>query len=119
MAERQVNNVELFCSQLWDALFDAVAKTRCLGAIEKRVLQHLWAEGTVGSWTCEDYPGHAEFARRLKISRQRLESALAKLEYKGFVKATWSGSQADEICYLLNPLLVEDAYQRVKRFKSA
>ncbi|MBC5824795.1 MAG: hypothetical protein GIX02_08180 [Candidatus Eremiobacteraeota bacterium] len=104
---------ESFCSQLWDALFDAVDACRCLTSTEKRVLQCLWAQGTVGTWVCESYPGHDPFAKKMRLSQQRLESTLRNLEKKGFIKPTQRDQGGPR--FLLNALLVEDAYERTKR----
>ncbi|MDQ2817021.1 MAG: MarR family transcriptional regulator [Candidatus Eremiobacteraeota bacterium] len=106
---------ESFCRQLWDALFDAVDASKCLTRSEKRVLEYLWAEGTVGSWICDNYPGHAPVADKMQLSQGRLESALKRLERKGFIKGQPSSEDGARPRYLLNPLLVEDAYQRTKR----
>ncbi len=114
MDEKDVQESESFCARLCEALFDAVASSRCLTASEKRVLGQLWAEGTVGTWMCENYPGHARFARKAKISPERLQSTLKRLEIKGFIKPSQGPEGTDKLRYLLNPLLVEDAYQRTK-----
>ena len=106
--DRRKQLAELFCSRLWDSFFASLRGTGLLTPCEKRVLEKLWLLGTIKTSTCDAYPGHAEFARSLKLSEHRVKLALKKLEMKGFVKAVRRG-------YLLNPLLLEAAYDRTKR----
>lgn len=105
---------EQFCSRLWDSFFASVRGTDVLTACEKRVLEKLWLLGTIKTSTCDTYPGHVEFARSLKLSEHRIKLALKKLEMKGFIKAVRRPRRGG-FAYLLNPLLLEAAYDRTKR----
>ena len=105
---------EQFCSRLWDAFFSSLRGTETLTPCEKRVLEKLWLLGTIKTSTCDAYPGHAEFARSLKLSEHRVKLALKKLEMKGFIKAVRRLRRAGFV-YLLNPLLLEAAYDCTKR----
>ena len=108
---------EQFCSRLWDSFFASLRSTELLTPCEKRVLEKLWLLGTIKTSTCDVYPGHAEFARSLRVSEHRVKLALKKLEMKGFIKGgRTSASLRDRAAsYLLNPLLLEAAYDRTKR----
>ena len=101
---------EQFCSRLWDSFFASLRSTELLTPCEKRVLEKLWLLGTIKTSTCDVYPGHVEFARSLRVSEHRVKLALKKLEMKGFIKCMRRG-----VSYLLNPLLLEAAYDRTKR----
>jgi DNA-binding MarR family transcriptional regulator len=111
--DRKKQLAEQFCSRLWDSFFTSLRGTELLTPCEKRVLEKLWLLGTIKTSTCDAYPGHAEFARSLKLSEHRVKLALKKLEMKGFVKAV--RHRRGEVVYLLNPLLLEAAYDRTKR----
>jgi len=105
---------EQFCSRLWDSFFTSLRGTDLLTPCEKRVLEKLWLLGTIRTSTCDAYPGHTEFARALKLSEHRVKLALKKLEMKGFVKAVRRPRRLNPT-YLLNPLLLEAAYDNTKR----
>ena len=105
---------EQFCSRLWDSFFTSLHGTEILTPCEKRVLEKLWLLGTIKTSTCDAYPGHTEFAQSLKVSEQRVKLALKKLEMKGFIKPL-RRARRDVCSYLLNPLLLEAAYDRTKR----
>jgi hypothetical protein len=120
--DRKKQLAEQFCSRLWDSFFTSLRGTELLTPCEKRVLEKLWLLGTIKTSTCDAYPGHVEFARSLKLSEHRVKLALKKLEMKGFVKAVRRGGRMSpaaslrpSIAYLLNPLLLEAAYDRTKR----
>lgn len=99
---------------MWESLFSAVREACCLTSTEKLVLEHLWLSGTVKTLRYDDYPGDEVFAARVSLSARRLRLALRKLEAKGFIKPVIDAERG--ICaYLLNPLLIEDAYDRTKR----
>lgn len=104
---------EQFCSRLWDSFFTSLRGTDLLTPCEKRVLEKLWLLGTIKTSTCDAYPGHPEFARSLRVSEHRVKLALKKLEMKGFIKCV-RRSRAG-FAYLLNPLLLEAAYDSTKR----
>jgi predicted transcriptional regulator len=104
---------EQFCSRLWDSFFTSLRGTDLLTACEKRVLEKLWLLGTIKTSTCDAYPGHDEFARSLRVSEHRVKLALKKLEMKGFIKCVRRSKAG--LAYLLNPLLLEAAYDRTKR----
>jgi hypothetical protein len=99
-----------FCLHLWDSLFDGIAGAAVLSAPEKRVLEGLWTTSTVRRCTTENYPGHVEFARHVRMGVKRLRDTLDSLESKGLIRANASGEPG----YLLNPLLLEAAYDSVK-----
>ncbi len=103
---------EQFCSRLWDSFFTSLRGTELLTPCEKRVLEKLWLLGTIKTSTCDAYPGHTEFARSLRVSEHRVKLALKKLEMKGFIKSV---RRVRSFAYLLNPLLLEAAYDRTKR----
>jgi len=114
--DRKKQLAEQFCSRLWDSFFTSLRGTELLTPCEKRVLEKLWLLGTIKTSTCDAYPGHVEFARSLKLSEHRVKLALKKLEMKGFVKAVRRrGAMRTDVAYLLNPLLLEAAYDRTKR----
>jgi predicted transcriptional regulator len=107
---------EQFCSRLWDSFFTSLRGTELLTPCEKRVLEKLWLLGTIKTSTCDDYPGHAEFAQSLRVSEHRVKLALKKLEMKGFIKCVRrTRTSKGAFAYLLNPLLLEAAYDRTKR----
>jgi len=114
--DRKKQLAEQFCTRLWDSFFTSLRGTELLTPCEKRVLEKLWLLGTIKTSTCDAYPGHVEFARSLKLSEHRVKLALKKLEMKGFVKAVRRRSATrSDVAYLLNPLLLEAAYDRTKR----
>lgn len=109
------DSVEQFCASIWDSLFDAITRSPCLTVPEKRVLEHLWAESTVSTCSCSDYPGDAAFAGLVRMSLRRLRAALNSLERKGFIKALAPSCRRPTTGYLLNALMLESAYETAKR----
>ncbi|HXM17969.1 MAG TPA: hypothetical protein VN934_04070 [Candidatus Tumulicola sp.] len=99
-----------FCLHLWDSLFDAIAGASVLSAPEKRVLEGLWTTSTVRRCATENYPGHVEFARHVRMGVKRLRDTLESLEEKGLIKPCDAAARG----YFLNPLLLEAAYESVK-----
>ena len=105
-----MNRLRAFCDRICDRLYESIESSVCLSPAEKRVLWELWTCAAVRTQTVEEYPGHAAFASRAGMSRQRLTDALQKLERKGFIKATGSATRGRQLAYLLNALLLESAF---------
>jgi DNA-binding MarR family transcriptional regulator len=93
-------------------LFRSIEATDCLTRREKRVLAYLWSRCTTRIVTCRDYPGHDVVGSVLGVRPSSIESALRRLERKGFVRSTGGELAPNE--YRLNALLLESAYDSVK-----
>lgn len=109
------DGIEEFCASIWDSLFEAIGRSPSLTVSEKRVLEHLWAESSVRTCSCNEYPGDAAFARVVRMSERRLRAALNSLERKGFIRAFGASKQQPTTGYLLNALVLESAYESAKR----
>jgi len=109
-----MDSLKIFCDRVCDQLFDSIDTCVTLSRPERRVLHELWARASVRTQSVEDYPGHASIAASIGMTPRSLVGALARLERKGFIKATGSSERGRQLAYLLNALLLEAAFDAIK-----